>query len=768
MNGSLGPQGPVGPQGPTGGQGPVGPQGPPGPQGPVGAQGSKGKGMPAGGGDGQVLTKQSSIDYDTAWEDAPSAGSGNSRGPLWASTTLPTTEIATAYEAFSVTWTIASNSPFTVSASTIKLPYLRGTHAENTLGFWVVIEINSTEVSEQFVTWAVSEQERIVVSATRLRPRFRFAIGPEGSVSLQSVDANTTFPANAVVKLYAALGAGAAGPKGDKGDTGFNQTQVDARIDALIPPARRLPSFAVGDAGEVATVNAAGTAIEFKPAPVSDSSTLVRRTALPSTTGFNDGDIISLSGVLYELVPSTEDANIYRGTIGANAGGDSGYYGDSTFRWQPVSPFNMRADLAKAGIGSSPPAKLYVEFVASNGFTEGLTLDRASGGDTVTTWRYVHEPGSNAIELNTAGVTFTMTFYSDEAKTTPVTIHAANRWERDDRNQANVNPVALAGNTARWPKTKLPSDTAYQADLPSRSPGISLTELFPGLTLTTTLQDQLPPNGTPHYYANPSLDLDDHASGEFHCSLELTIAPTSDANMGFVQGKANQTAVDRTRTLSNIVFASDLAEEDDWASGNTTRTNGLTVFSQQVYSGNTIVGTYYLLLVHNSDNAVGAYWYWDGAAGGTGATITADLRVTFTPADAPARNTRGALQATSSVLPTSGLTIAQPISTLSWVLPMGSVFTVNGNLLTEPLLRVADDHIGWWFVVEVNGVEYSEAFGPLNLSADDAVAASTRQAIKIDRRDRHRKITLSASATDAYETTTLPANTRVKIYMAVI
>ncbi len=81
MNSSLAPQGPIGPQGPTGTQGPVGPQGPPGPQGPIGAQGSKGKGVPAAGADGQVLTKQTATDYDTAWEDLPAISAGNTRSP---------------------------------------------------------------------------------------------------------------------------------------------------------------------------------------------------------------------------------------------------------------------------------------------------------------------------------------------------------------------------------------------------------------------------------------------------------------------------------------------------------------------------------------------------------------------------------------------------------------------------------------------------------------------------------------------------------------
>ena len=57
-NGPVGPMGPVGPQGPIGLQGPQGPQG---------IQGEPGLGFPSGGTIGQILTKNSSEDYDTIW-----------------------------------------------------------------------------------------------------------------------------------------------------------------------------------------------------------------------------------------------------------------------------------------------------------------------------------------------------------------------------------------------------------------------------------------------------------------------------------------------------------------------------------------------------------------------------------------------------------------------------------------------------------------------------------------------------------------------------
>lgn len=166
--------------------------------------------------------------------------------------------------------------------------------------------------------------------------------------------------------------------------------------------------------------------------------------------------------------------------------------------------------------------------------------------------------------------------------------------------------------------------------------------------------------------------------------------------------------------MSAIVFASDLAEEDDWASGNTTRTNGLTVFTQTVYSGSTIAGTYSLLLVHNSSNHVGAYWFWEGEAGGTSATITAELRVTFTPSDTPqdiqiSNNRRASLWATSSALPTSTFNANQEIN-VTWTLAAGSPLTLSGSRLRWPHVRPAQikNCMGYWFVLEKAGVEVYE------------------------------------------------------------
>lgn len=63
-----------GPQGPKGDTGDTGPQGPPGPKGDKGDQGDPGAGVAAGGSAGQILSKNSATNYDTAWVDPPTSG----------------------------------------------------------------------------------------------------------------------------------------------------------------------------------------------------------------------------------------------------------------------------------------------------------------------------------------------------------------------------------------------------------------------------------------------------------------------------------------------------------------------------------------------------------------------------------------------------------------------------------------------------------------------------------------------------------------------
>lgn len=68
LPGVPGTPGATGPAGPTGSTGPTGATGATGLTGPTGATGATGAGVPIGGAAGQLLTKTSATDYDTAWQ----------------------------------------------------------------------------------------------------------------------------------------------------------------------------------------------------------------------------------------------------------------------------------------------------------------------------------------------------------------------------------------------------------------------------------------------------------------------------------------------------------------------------------------------------------------------------------------------------------------------------------------------------------------------------------------------------------------------------
>ena len=582
---------------------------------------------------------------------------------------------------------------------------------------------------------------------------------------------------------------------------GLSQGQVDARIatwarihNADTLPVAKIPTE-IARLSEVATWAQTGntntipdTKISTNIARVSqiptsgggggggDSNKITAVAALPATADSSVGDIVNYNGVLYELVLGTVDPHIYRSTIAKRTGN---FYGDNTFMWEAVNPFNIRANLTKTILGATPPNTLYVEFHASTGEYVEITLSRAPASDTSTLYAYNRTPGSTAIGSATVGDTFSAAFYSDEAKNTQVRVQeSVNRWERDDRNEVQVEKWAIPGTDltdddrtdaqfrlgtvdtklyayrpfGRHNGNVVATETTYTTgiDVPSdasgedeilvllgtsepvrmgtvaqflalggstagglqvdgrqiavmvggeqldfwrlgtRTIGVSfdnttwsagdgfdikfrirtseidaqvetvaikntsptaaqqaafqtkigvhrvpgnhlITHSYPGITLTRT--DQSVFEAAPTYFS-PAFDLDDNPRGEFHASLRLTIAPTSDANMGFVRGKANQTAEDRQVDLSAIEFASELSEQDDFVYSTTEALNGITMFEQPAYSLNTLVGTYRMLLVHNSDNHAATYHWWEGAAGATGAAVSANLRLTFTPSDA--------------------------------------------------------------------------------------------------------------------------------------
>lgn len=131
---------------------------------------------------------------------------------------------------------------------------------------------------------------------------------------------------------------------------------------------------------------------------------------------------------------------------------------------------------------------------------------------------------------------------------------------------------------------------------------------------------------------------------------------------------------------------------------------------------------------------------------------------------------RGDLQATSGVFPTA-MQVAGTQYETTWTLAPGSslVLANSGKELCEPMLPGHDRQFGWWFVSEVGGNEVYAVFIPFELRRN------TREAEILTTRNRsvpgRQLIVVSQERNGNFKFVgdgdTLPANTVLKIYMAV-
>ena len=160
--------------------------------------------------------------------------------------------------------------------------------------------------------------------------------------------------------------------------------------------------------------------------------------------------------------------------------------------------------------------------------------------------------------------------------------------------------------------------------------GVHFAQQSPGVSPSTTTTSQLVASATA---LSPTFDLDDadKQHGEFHVSLELVMTQAH-STVSFTQNQPSPGDEDRQRTLSTIVFASDLREEPAFATSNL---EGLVLFEVPVWAANTRQGRYWLLLVHDGNNEVALYRHWTGEAGSSAMTITAEARIAFTGQDTP-------------------------------------------------------------------------------------------------------------------------------------
>ena len=370
----------------------------------------------------------------------------------------------------------------------------------------------------------------------------------------------------------------------------------------------------------------------------SAGETLVVQASLPSITGFSIGDIINGGGDLYELVADSDEANVITGTSALH---NVNFYGDTTFEWQAVDPFNMRLNLSKTGVGTSPPARIYGQFSTASGVNAIISLARASGGDTTTTYRYARAAGGAGLEAATGGYTLRLFGTLDaNGLSAPLDVHAEARWERLDRDTATGGPQlateaeATAGTLedVRSFSPKLMKD-AIDALTP-RQPGTIGNSILhdgpaTGITITAIGSQQV----NNFEALSPKFDLDDYDNGEVHAELILTRTAGAPTNLGF-----GTDGTETTARVTDITFLRALKALTTYVADAALNAGETEVFATvPLYRGTTKVGDIRGRLAKNANNELGYLLTYDPEAHSlTGnITISATLDLSFSPSDAP-------------------------------------------------------------------------------------------------------------------------------------
>ena len=225
-------------------------------------------------------------------------------------------------------------------------------------------------------------------------------------------------------------------------DTGDDNKPLIYRFDELGPDYAtfQLPQPSAQNAGQDIGINAAGNNYETRAAGTGSASEIEPVNTLPTIAGADEGTLVNLNGVLYELIAGTVDRHILRGVAEARTGS---FFGTDDFEWEGVSPDSIEFTPLQSAVSSTPSA-LYIRFhnVTSGEYGETI-LDRAAASDTSgANPRYAwHRRSTEAgLEAADAGDAFTVEFYTGAfpgtAGSTAFNVHPNTlRWERDDRNE---------------------------------------------------------------------------------------------------------------------------------------------------------------------------------------------------------------------------------------------------------------------------------------------------------------------------------------------
>ena len=448
-------------------------------------------------------------------------------------------------------------------------------------------------------------------------------------------------------------------------------------INTTFPTAKRIPDFAVGDAGEVVAVNPTGTALVIAPVPAGAQGPKGDTGARgpkgdtgatgPAGPGLNQSQVdarisswaregntdlipyVKMAETLFGDVQSkiTSDQQVIVTIAAGAARANLGRVGSilTLTSQQAIAGASIDVSWDFTWVGSHKPADISLEL-----WTNGLTTDRLVNRVNLD----LTTPGDNAHGIIAFGVAPRVTGYTievygtgDQDNATSATMTISDINVRYDTGAAAtiIRAIVLAGmdnwahrgDASSIPKHKLPPDVVYQSDLIH---GIALNNVSPGLTLSSTNRNSFPTGAT--LFA-PTLDLDTYTHGVLFLSLDVSIAPVSDRAMGFQEGVSTASARDRNRVVAGNIFASRIRAADAVAAtGSGITPKGVQAFRLPVFSNVTNIGNYTIFITRNVANQVGYYAFWEAAAGSTGATITATLRALFQPQDTSTAQQPGA------------------------------------------------------------------------------------------------------------------------------
>ena len=204
-----------------------------------------------------------------------------------------------------------------------------------------------------------------------------------------------------------------------------------------------------------------------------DVTAIPRITSLPAIADATIGDIVNLSGVLYELVDDGDSPNVLLGTAAART---APYTGSDRFEWQLAPPDDNtnplnRALLPKSELGSPAPSPIWVRYTDSRGFATDLRLTHNATRDT--TPDYAYDSPADGVGVSTpVGLDFSAAFFSNQAMTVGVDIHSTDRWEKlyqrqpaQEKTQYTAqSPIEIVNDEIRLDQTAL-DDFLYGAPI---------------------------------------------------------------------------------------------------------------------------------------------------------------------------------------------------------------------------------------------------------------------------------------------------------------